>query len=48
MICNGLLEGRPENEPNCGRPLGLRMHEGILYVVDAYMGLYKISVETGE
>jgi len=43
-----LLEGRPENEPNCGRQLGLRMHEGSLYVLDAYLGLFKISVETGE
>ncbi|KAK2190449.1 hypothetical protein NP493_81g01009 [Ridgeia piscesae] len=42
--------GKPpcENEPNCGRQLGLRMHEGSLYVLDAYRGLFKISVETGK
>ena len=31
----------------CGRPLGLRMHGGSLYVVDSYLGLFKVSVETG-
>ncbi|KAK2190443.1 hypothetical protein NP493_81g00003 [Ridgeia piscesae] len=32
----------------CGRPLGLRMHGGSLYVVDSYLGLFKVSVETGK
>ncbi|KAK2185447.1 hypothetical protein NP493_236g03081 [Ridgeia piscesae] len=40
--------GSTKDELNCGRPLGLRMHEGSLYVVDAYLGLFKVSVETGK
>ena len=39
--------GAPENEPTCGRPLGLRMHKGYLYVVDTYLGIFKVSVDTG-
>jgi len=39
--------GSTKDELNCGRPLGLRLHEGSLYVVDAYLGLFKVSVETG-
>ena len=48
MWCNGLLEGHPEYEPTCGRPAGVRMHDGSLYVIDTYLGLFKISVETGK
>ncbi|KAI0235140.1 Adipocyte plasma membrane-associated protein [Lamellibrachia satsuma] len=39
--------GSRENEPTCGRPLGLRMHNGSLFVIDTYLGLYRISVDTG-
>ncbi|KAI0239757.1 Adipocyte plasma membrane-associated protein [Lamellibrachia satsuma] len=40
--------GSIENGPTCGRPLGLRMHNGSLFVIDTYLGLYKISVDTGK
>lgn len=37
-----------ENEPNCGRPLGMRFdRNGYLIVIDAYQGLYKVNVATG-
>lgn len=32
----------------CGRPLGMRFDkDGYLIVADAYLGLYKINVATG-
>lgn len=38
-----------ENENTCGRPLGMRMgKDGFLYVVDAYLGLFKVNVATGD
>lgn len=38
-----------DNEPTCGRPLGMRLDkEGYLIVLDAYLGLYKINVATGD
>ena len=36
--------GAISNEKNCGRPLGIRVKSGIIYVVDAYLGLFKVSV----
>ncbi|KAI0239753.1 hypothetical protein LSAT2_009512 [Lamellibrachia satsuma] len=38
--------GSSENEPTCGHPLGLRMHNGSLFVIDTYLGLFKIFVDT--
>ena len=36
------------NEDTCGRPLGMRMgKDGLLIVLDAYHGLYKVNVATG-
>ncbi len=34
-------------EKNCGRPLGLRVRDGYIYVVDAYLGLFKVNIKTG-
>jgi hypothetical protein len=31
----------------CGRPLGLRLRENFLYVADAYYGIIKVNVQTG-
>ena len=40
--------GRFEDEPTCGRPLGMRLDKnGYLVVVDAYLGLFKVNVATG-
>ena len=40
--------GRDEDEPTCGRPLGMRFDkDGYLIVVDAYLGLFKVNVATG-
>ncbi|BFZ12080.1 hypothetical protein BsWGS_15119 [Bradybaena similaris] len=37
------------NEITCGRPLGLRMDKsGFLIVIDAYYGLFKVNVVTGD
>ncbi|XP_071490736.1 adipocyte plasma membrane-associated protein-like [Diadema antillarum] len=37
------------NETECGRPLGLRFGpDGGLYVLDAFLGLFRINVTTGE
>ncbi|CAL1542611.1 unnamed protein product [Lymnaea stagnalis] len=42
--CGGI-----ENEVTCGRPLGMRMDKnGFLIVADAYFGLFKVNVATGE
>ncbi|CAH1792646.1 unnamed protein product [Owenia fusiformis] len=41
--------GGPENEPHCGRPLGMKMDkDGYLIVADAYFGLFKVNVATGD
>ncbi|KAK6180849.1 hypothetical protein SNE40_008827 [Patella caerulea] len=38
-----------EDEPTCGRPLGMRLdHNGYLVVADAYLGLFKVNVATGD
>ena len=37
--------GAITNEKNCGRPLGIRVKDGVIYVVDAYLGLFKVSDE---
>ncbi|KAK3093634.1 hypothetical protein FSP39_018305 [Pinctada imbricata] len=35
--------------PTCGRPLGMRLNkDGYLIVIDAYLGLYKVNVATGD
>jgi len=40
--------GGYENEPTCGRPLGMRLDaDGYLIVCDTTLGLYKINVATG-
>ncbi|XP_060562915.1 adipocyte plasma membrane-associated protein-like [Ruditapes philippinarum] len=41
--------GRFEDEPTCGRPLGMRKDkDGYLIVADAYLGLFKVNVATGD
>ena len=43
------IAGKFEDEPTCGRPLGIRLNkEGYLVVLDAYLGLFQINVATGE
>lgn len=43
-VCDGQHE-----EHICGRPLGMEFSEaGLLYVADAYYGLYAVNVTTGE
>ena len=40
--------GSFDDEPTCGRPLGMRFDkEGKLIVIDTYLGLYKLDVDTG-
>ena len=47
-LCLFIVLGRFEDEPTCGRPLGMRLDkEGYLIVVDAYLGLFKVNVVTG-
>lgn len=42
--CKGLYE-----EKLCGRPLGLAFsNDGTLYVSDAYYGIFKVNVKSGE
>uniref|UniRef100_A0A4W3H2Q9 Adipocyte plasma membrane-associated protein n=1 Tax=Callorhinchus milii TaxID=7868 RepID=A0A4W3H2Q9_CALMI len=41
--------GTREDEPTCGRPLGIRVGpNGTLYVADAYYGIFKVNPLTGE
>ncbi|KAK3596049.1 hypothetical protein CHS0354_032577 [Potamilus streckersoni] len=41
--------GRFQDEPNCGRPLGMKLDkDGYLIVVDSYLGLFKVNVATGD
>ena len=43
-----MIAGAFEDEPVCGRPLGMRFdRDGYLIVADAYLGLYKVNVATG-
>lgn len=38
----------PHQERICGRPLGMQFDKnGVLYVADAYYGIYKVDVKTG-
>ena len=42
------FSGRFEDEEHCGRPLGMRLDsEGYLVVLDAYLGLFRVNVATG-
>lgn len=41
--------GSREDEPTCGRPLGIRVGpNGTLFVADAYLGLFRVDPNTGE
>ncbi|CAN0407988.1 unnamed protein product [Lampetra planeri] len=41
--------GRPELEPTCGRPLGIRVSpNGTLLIADAYLGLFEVDPVTGK
>ncbi|KAL4238695.1 hypothetical protein ACF0H5_003402 [Mactra antiquata] len=41
--------GKFEHEPTCGRPLGMRLDKDkYLIVADAYLGLFKVNVATGD
>ncbi|KAJ0067274.1 hypothetical protein NL108_015805, partial [Boleophthalmus pectinirostris] len=41
--------GSPEDEPTCGRPLGIRVGpNGTLFVADAYLGIFRVHLSTGE
>ncbi|XP_062912400.1 adipocyte plasma membrane-associated protein [Mobula hypostoma] len=41
--------GTWEDEPTCGRPLGIRLGpNGTLFVADAYYGLFEVNPVTGE
>ncbi|XP_008319932.1 adipocyte plasma membrane-associated protein isoform X2 [Cynoglossus semilaevis] len=41
--------GSKDDEPNCGRPLGIRVSpNGTLMVADAYLGLFEVNPTTGE
>uniref|UniRef100_A0A3P9H3Q0 Adipocyte plasma membrane-associated protein n=1 Tax=Oryzias latipes TaxID=8090 RepID=A0A3P9H3Q0_ORYLA len=41
--------GSKEDEPVCGRPLGIRVGpNGTLFVADAYLGLFEVNPSTGE
>ncbi|XP_058275612.1 adipocyte plasma membrane-associated protein isoform X2 [Hirundo rustica] len=47
-IGHGPCGGR-EDEPTCGRPLGMRVGpNNTLFVADAYYGLYEVDPDTGE
>ncbi|XP_038072571.1 adipocyte plasma membrane-associated protein-like [Patiria miniata] len=35
--------GTPANEPSCGRPLGMRIYNGDIHVMDSYMGLFRLK-----
>ncbi|MEE6474790.1 hypothetical protein FKM82_010498 [Ascaphus truei] len=40
--------GTRENEPNCGRPLGIRVGpNGTLFIADAYQGIFEVNPVTG-
>lgn len=41
--------GSRDNEPTCGRPLGIRVGpNGTLLIADAYLGLFEVNATTGE
>lgn len=41
--------GTRDEEPTCGRPLGIRVGpNGTLFVADAYLGLFEVNPATGE
>lgn len=40
--------GLPAHEPKCGRPLGMHIDNGHIYVMDAYLGLFEVEDGTGK
>ncbi|XP_038586158.1 adipocyte plasma membrane-associated protein-like isoform X2 [Micropterus salmoides] len=43
------IGGSRDEEPSCGRPLGIRVGpNGTLFVADAYLGLFEVNPTTGE
>lgn len=43
------LSGSREEEPSCGRPLGIRVGpNGTLFVADAYLGVFEVNPTTGK
>ncbi|KAF3707861.1 Adipocyte plasma membrane-associated protein [Channa argus] len=43
------IGGSRDEEPTCGRPLGIRVGpNGTLFVADAYLGLFEVNPTTGE
>lgn len=41
--------GGYEDEPKCGRPLGIRRIEGDEFIVaDAYLGVFRVNFESGQ
>ena len=43
-----MFEGRFDDESTCGRPLGMQFdHESFLIVIETYLGLSKVNVDTG-
>ncbi|XP_068597871.1 adipocyte plasma membrane-associated protein [Brachionichthys hirsutus] len=41
--------GPTEDEPSCGRPLGIKIGpNGTLFVADAYLGVFEVNPTTGE
>lgn len=52
-FCKTELEAKrlywnPGNERLCGRPLGLRVHDEVLYIADAYHGIFRMELTTGK
>ncbi|XP_010771427.1 adipocyte plasma membrane-associated protein [Notothenia coriiceps] len=44
-----MCSGSREQEPSCGRPLGIRAGpNGTLFVADAYLGVFEVNPSTGE
>lgn len=44
-----IVTGGYEDEPKCGRPLGIRRIEGEEFIVaDAYLGVFRINFESGQ
>ncbi|KAL8615676.1 hypothetical protein ACOMHN_034826 [Nucella lapillus] len=49
MLGKGEHCGSKEMESVCGRPFGMRLNkEGYLLVADAYLGIFKVNVATGD
>jgi sugar lactone lactonase YvrE len=47
-LCNDFGSDQSNSHAACGRPMGVRLRGDYLYIADAYHGLFKLNILTGQ